>query len=132
MTTIQNTGEGVPRAVPQPAIDARRLSLVSQSTIALGSIALLGLHIADDSFIQPEPGTSRLSTTSQAASYRSARSGSPWSAIAGAVPGAATIAIVVGLFALVIGAASGGYGVVTGGLSGDGSPACSRFWPVSP
>ncbi len=120
MTTIQNTAEGLPQAVPQPAIDARRLSLVSQSTIALGSIALLGLHIADDSFIQPEPGTSALdhvpgglvqlaAVAIAAVAYRRGRAGVR-----------ASIALVAGLFALVIGAASGGYGVVTGGLSGDG------------
>ena len=119
MTTIQNTAEGLSQAVPQPAIDARRLSLVSQSTIALGSFALLGLHIADDSFLQPEPGTSALDHVPggliqlaalglAVVGYRRGRAGVQ-----------ATIAIVVGLLALVVGAASGGYGAVTHGLSGD-------------
>ena len=33
---------------------------VTESAVALSSIALVGLHVADDSFIHPEPGTTAL------------------------------------------------------------------------
>ena len=101
------------------AVLPKRLSRVKASTVAYASFALVGLHIADDSFLQPEPGTSALDHVPgglvqlaalglAVVGYRRGRAGVQ-----------ATIAIVVGLLALVIGAASGGYGAVTHGLSGD-------------
>jgi alpha/beta superfamily hydrolase len=99
-------------------LPATRLSLVADSA-ALASIAIVGLHVADDSFLQPEPGTSALDHLAggliplaalgiAAAGYRRGRAGLQ-----------ATIAVVVGILALVIGAASAGYDTVTVGPSGD-------------
>jgi hypothetical protein len=92
---------------------------VDASTVALGALAAVGLHVADDSFLQPEPGTSasdhlaggsvQLAALGLAAvAYRRGRAGVR-----------AVIALVAGLLALVIGAASAGYTTVTVGPSGD-------------
>lgn len=104
-------------------VPPRRLSWaavrVDASTAALGSLGVVGLHIADDSFVQPEPGTSALDHLPggfaqlavlglAAVTYRRGRAGLQ-----------ATIALVTGLFALVIGATSAGYTTVTVGASGD-------------
>jgi hypothetical protein len=100
-------------------VRAIRLPVVDASTVAVGSLALVGLHVADDAFLQPEPGTSALDHAPGglaqlaalglvAAAYRRGRAGLR-----------ATIAIVAGLFALVIGATSAGYTTVTVGASGD-------------
>jgi uncharacterized protein len=96
-----------------------RLSLTWESTLAIASLGIVGLHVADDSFLNPEPGTSLLdhlvsglvplATLAVATvAYRRARAGLR-----------ATIALVAGLLALVIGASSAGYETVTVGPSGD-------------
>jgi len=98
---------------------ATRLRIGAESAVALGSLAIVGLHVADDSFVQPEPGTSALDHLPgglaqlallgvAAVAYRRGRAGVQ-----------ATIALVAGLFALVIGAASAGYQTITVGPSGD-------------
>ena len=96
-----------------------RLPRVSHATVALGAFALVGLHVADDSFLQPEPGTSALDHLSgglvplgllglAAVAYRRGRAGLR-----------AAIVLVAGLLALVVGASSAGYETVTVGPSGD-------------
>ena len=98
---------------------ATRLDLTRQSAVALAAASIVALHVADDAFLQPEPGTSavdhlpgglvQLAALGVAAvAYRRGRAGLQ-----------ATIALVVGLFALVIGAASAGYETITVGPSGD-------------
>ena len=102
-----------------PTIRATRLSVVTESAIALSSMAIVGLHIADDSFLQPEPGTSALDHLPggliplaalgiAVVGYRRGRAGLR-----------AAIALFVGILALVIGAASGGHATITVGPSGD-------------
>jgi uncharacterized protein len=96
-----------------------RTSLAWESILAIGSLGIIGLHIADDSFLNPEPGTSPVdhlpsgliplaALAVAAAAYRSARAGLR-----------ATTALVAGLLALVIGGSSAGYETVTVGPSGD-------------
>ena len=97
---------------------AARLPRVTASALALGSIGVVALHIADDSFLHPEPGTSALDHPAAivplallglaAYGYRRGRAGLR-----------ASIALVVGLLALVIGAASAGFETITVGPSGD-------------
>jgi uncharacterized protein len=98
---------------------AVRLRVATQSAVALSGVGIVGLHVADDSFLQPEPGTSALDHLAggsvqlaalglAAVAYRRGRAGLR-----------ASVALVVGLFALVIGAASAGYETVTVGPSGD-------------
>jgi hypothetical protein len=90
-----------------------------ESILALGSLGIVGLHIADDSFLNPEPGTSPLDHLASglvplaalalaAVVYRRARAGLR-----------AVIALVAGVLAVVVGAASAGYEAATVGPSGD-------------
>jgi hypothetical protein len=108
-----------------------RHSLTWESKLALGALGIVGLHIADDSFLNPEPGTSPLDhVTSRlipvaalagaAVAYRRARAGLR-----------ATTALVAGLLAVVIGGASAGYETVTVGPSGTTTRACSPSPPDS-
>jgi uncharacterized protein len=96
-----------------------RLSLTMESTLALASLGIVGLHLVDDSFLNPEPGTSPLdhlasglvplaALTLAAVAYRRARAGVR-----------AVFALVAGLLAIVAGAASAGYETATVGPSGD-------------
>ena len=97
---------------------ALRLPRVTAADAAVGSIALVALHLADDAFVHPEPGTSAFDHPAAllpiavlglaAAGYRRARAGLR-----------ATIALVVGVLALVVGAASAGFQTITVGPSGD-------------
>ena len=104
---------------PNTLAPARATRLSITGSAALASVAIVGLHIADDSFLQPEPGTSApdhlaggliplAALTIAAAGYRRGRAGLR-----------ATIALLVGVFALVVGAASAGHETVTVGPSGD-------------
>jgi len=101
------------------SIDLRRLSFRTESTIAVASLSVVGLHIADDSFLNPEPGTSPLDHLASglipvavldvaAAAYTRSRAGLR-----------ATIVLVAGLLALVIGVASAGVETAMVGPSGD-------------
>jgi hypothetical protein len=91
----------------------------TEAGLALGSLALVGLHVVDDSFLDPEPGTSALDHLAgglvplalvalAAVAFRRGRAGLR-----------AAVALVAGVFALVIGAASAGYETLTVGASGD-------------
>jgi len=94
-------------------------ALSLQSVVALGSLAIVGLHVIDDSFLHPEPGTSAVDHLAgglvplgvlglAAFGYHRGRAG-----LRGA------IALVASLFALLIGATSAGYQTMTVGPSGD-------------
>jgi uncharacterized protein len=98
---------------------ARPRALITGSTLAVGSLGIVALHVADDSFLNPEPGTSPLDHLASglvplaalsvaAVAYRQGRAGLR-----------AAIALVAGLLAVVVGAASAGYETVTVGPSGD-------------
>ena len=117
--TTHTSAQELRRESPLDRLRATRLDLTRQSAVALGAMAIVALHVADDAFIQPEPGTSavdhlpgglvQLAALGVAAvAYRRGRAGLQ-----------ATIALVVGLFALVIAAASAGYETITVGPSGD-------------
>jgi uncharacterized protein len=88
-------------------------------TVARASMAVVGLHIVDDSFLQPEPGTSAADhvvsgvvpvvlLAAAAYVYPRVRAGAR-----------ASLALTVGILAIVIGAASGGYTTFATGPSGD-------------
>ncbi len=101
-----------------PSARAIRLPRVTADALALGAMATVGLHVVDDSFIQPEPGTSAVDHPGglvslallgiAGAAYHRGRAGLR-----------ATIAIVTGLLALVFAATSAGHTTVTVGPSGD-------------
>jgi uncharacterized protein len=90
-----------------------------QSTLFLLGTGAVALHLLDDAFVQPEPGTAAGDHLISglvplgvliflAVAYPRVRAGAR-----------ATIALVLGLFGLVACAVEGGYHLVRGGLSGD-------------
>lgn len=117
-TTVSSPMTNALDAVPstRPLVSLGRLDATA---LGLGAIAILGLHVADDSFAHPEPGTTALdhlagglvslaALATAALAYSRARAGMR-----------ATIGIVVGVMALVFGAASAGYETLSVGPSGD-------------
>jgi uncharacterized protein len=96
-----------------------RLPRISRSALVAGSLSLIGLHVGDDSFVHPEPGTSALDHLASglvplaalalaAAAYRRGRAGVQ-----------AVVCLVAGVLGLVVGATSAGYETYTVGPSGD-------------
>ena len=98
---------------------ASRTLRLTESTVALTAVALTGLHVADDSFLQPEPGTTALDHLPGGLLVLAALGGAAVAYRRGRAGVRATIALVVGLLALVIGAASAGFTTVTVGPSDD-------------
>ncbi len=94
-------------------------ALAMQSVVALGSLAIVGLHVVDDSFLHPEPGTSALDHLAGGLIPLGALGLAAFGYHRGRAGLRAAIALVAGLFALVIGAASAGYQTITVGPSGD-------------
>ncbi len=108
MTTI------AARAVPASRAAVRREAIVAQT-----ALAVVALHVVDDNFLQPQPGTSAgdhlvsglvplAALIAIAAGYPGLRAGVR-----------ATLALVVGLFAVVAGAGEAGYYALKVGPSGD-------------
>jgi len=90
-----------------------------EDTLFLLGTGAVAVHLLDDSFMQPEPGTTAddhlvsglvplAVLVFLAAAYPRVRAGVR-----------ATIALVLGLFGLVVGAVEGGYHIIRSGLSGD-------------
>src|SRR6266508_415808 len=100
-----------------------------ENTLARVGLALIGLHILDDSYLQPEPGTSArehivsgvvplVMLIIAAAFYPRVRAGTR-----------AVVALFFGFFGIAAGAAEAGYNAFNGGFSGDdytGFSRCSR------
>src|SRR6188508_2991304 len=104
-TTLQPT-------TPWTRLRATRLS-VSAESVALGSLAVVGLHVVDDSFLQPEPGTSALDHLAGGLISVAALGLAAVGLRHGRAGLRATIALVTGLFARVIAAGSAGYTTIT-------------------
>jgi hypothetical protein len=96
-----------------------RIALRSERGLFTVATSLVGLHLVDDNFLQPEPGTSALDHLAgglvplaalgiAAVGYRRGRAGLR-----------AVIALLAGVFALVFGAASAAFATITVGASGD-------------
>jgi hypothetical protein len=113
-TPAQTTSRALPLRTT-----ATRARLGTESTIALGSLAIVGLHIADDSFLNPEPGTSPLDHLAGGLVPLAVLTAAAVAYVRGRPGLRATIAIVAGVLALVVGGASAGYETVTVGPSGD-------------
>jgi dienelactone hydrolase len=92
---------------------------LTESAVALTAVAVTGLHVADDSFFQPEPGTTALDHLPGGLLVLAALGGAAVAYRRGRAGVRATIALVVGLLAVVMGAASAGFTTVTVGPSGD-------------
>jgi uncharacterized protein len=111
-------------AAPRSWTPERRLARFTaiarrQNTLFLLGTGAVAVHLLDDAFLQPEPGTAAGDHLISglvplgvlivlAVAYPRARAGAR-----------ATIALVLGLFGLVTCAVEGGYHIVRGGLSGD-------------
>lgn len=104
-------------AIPQPVQLVKAAGL--ETTLTLVALGLIGLHVLDDNFVQPQPGTSPADHLASglvpiavlllfALAYPRLRGG-----LRG------TLAIVLGLFATVIGAGEAGYYALKIGPSGD-------------
>jgi hypothetical protein len=96
-----------------------RIALRSERGLFTLATGLVGLHLIDDNFLQPEPGTSAGGHLASglvplavlalaAAAYPRLRAGAR-----------ATTALLLGMFALIVGATSGAYEAATVGASGD-------------
>ena len=92
---------------------------LTESAVALTAVAVTGLHVADDSFFQPEPGTTALDHLPGGLLVLAALGGAAVAYRRGRAGVRATIALVFGLLAVVMGAASAGFTTVTVGPSGD-------------
>jgi uncharacterized protein len=103
---------------PRPTAEAVR-RIADGRVVGVWAIAIIALHIADDSFLHPEPGT--------AAGDHLASGLVPLAALLAAGlavrrsrPGVrAVVALIAGVLGIVIGAASGGYESFTVGPAGD-------------
>jgi uncharacterized protein len=112
-------------ATVAPALTKRRLpfrlarAASLEANLAVAGLALIILHVVDDNFLEPQPGTSPADhlvsglvpaavLAGAAASYPRLRAG-----------GRATLALLLGLFGIVIGAAEPVWYASRGGLSGD-------------
>jgi dienelactone hydrolase len=104
-----------PRSRPVHLVKAARL----EKTLAVGSLAVIAVHVLDDNFLQPQPGTSAgdhlvsgLVPTAillgAAAAYPHLRAGLR-----------ATLALTLGLLGIVIGVGEAGYYSLEVGPSGD-------------
>ena len=105
-------------------------TLARHQLLFLASLALIALHVIDDSFLQPQPGTSAAdhlvsglvpltALVLAAAAYLRVRAG-----------GRAVIALVAGFFGVVVGIEAVYYRR-TAGRRATTSPGCSRFPPDS-
>jgi uncharacterized protein len=79
----------------------------------------IGVHLQDDSFVQPEPGTSARDHLVSGLIPTLALFVAAWAYPHLRPGGRATLALAFGLFGLVAGGAEGGYHLVTAGPSGD-------------
>jgi uncharacterized protein len=101
------------------AVPASRAVVWREAVVARTALVVVALHVVDDNFLQPQPGTSAgdhlmsgvvplVALIAIAAAYPGLRGGLR-----------ATLALVVGLFALVAGAGEAGYYAMKIGPSGD-------------
>jgi uncharacterized protein len=102
-----------------PSLTRLRSHVVSESALAVGALSVVALHVADDSFLQPNPGTS--------AGDHLAAGLVPIALLAAAAvvyprvrPGVrATLALLLGVLALIVGFGEAGYDALAAGPSGD-------------
>jgi hypothetical protein len=116
---VRGVSEAAPQAVTSSSVTARAARLATEAGVARTALFLTALHVADDSFLQPEPGTSAgdhlvsgllpLALLGLAAwAYPLLRAGAR-----------GALALAAGVLALTIGAASGLYSTLAVGASGD-------------
>ncbi|HYU84682.1 MAG TPA: alpha/beta fold hydrolase [Kribbellaceae bacterium] len=93
--------------------------VAGEAVLARIALVAIAVHVLDDSFVQPEPGTSAGDHLVSGLVPLFVLGVAAWG-YPRPRPGArATTALMLGLFGIVAGAVEGGYHLVTGGLSGD-------------
>ena len=114
------------RATSRRVAAARR-----ETTLAVGALVVIAVHLLDDNFVQPEPGTSAAdhlvsglvplaALLAFASAYPRLRAGLR-----------AAIAIPLGVLAIVAGVGEAGYYTLQSAHRETTTPACSRFPPAS-
>src|SRR4051812_22132222 len=89
------------------------------SALAVGALTLVALHVADDSFLQPNPGTSARDHLAGGL-VQIAALGAAAAAYPRIRPGVrAVLALLLGVFALIVGAGEAAYDAHAQGPSGD-------------
>jgi uncharacterized protein len=110
--------EAAPHPIGERAHSEAWTRVATERALATGALVLIALHVADDNFLQPQPGTSPAGhlvsglvplalLAGAAAAYRGARSG-----------GRATLALLFGFFG-VLTATEAAYYTLNGEASGD-------------
>ncbi|MGZ8783349.1 MAG: alpha/beta hydrolase [Gaiellaceae bacterium] len=111
--------EAAPQPIASSSLRTLTASLATEAGAARAAISGVALHVVDDSFLQPEPGTSAADhlagglvplalLAAVGYAYPRLRAGTR-----------AAIALVTGLLSVTIGAASGLYSTLATGASGD-------------
>jgi hypothetical protein len=116
-------------SVSHPAVETRSAAAALLTPVGLARVALgiAALHVVDDNFLQPQPGTSALEHLPGGLVQLALFVVLAWSfpRLRPGVQGA--VAIFVGLFTIVMGAGEAGYYTRENGASGDDSRGSSRF-----
>jgi uncharacterized protein len=90
-----------------------------ETALFLTGVGLIAAHIVDDSFLQPEPGTSARDHLVSGLVPALALVAAAWAYPRLPAGARAALAVAFGLFGLVAGGSEGGYHLFTVGLSGD-------------
>jgi uncharacterized protein len=104
---------------PRSALTRVRPRVAAGSALAVGALSVVALHVADDSFLQPNPGTSAGDHLAGGL-VPIALLGAAAFAYPRVRPGIrAVLALLLGLLALIVGAGEAAYDALADGPSGD-------------
>jgi uncharacterized protein len=105
--------------VTRTATSPEATMLAGEVGLARSAFAAVAVHVLDDSFVQPEPGTSARDHLVSGLVPAVALGVAGWGYPRLRAGARATLTLTLGLFGIVAGAVEGGYDLVAGGLSGD-------------
>jgi uncharacterized protein len=111
--------EVAPHPLKDTTLSSAWAWLANMTGVAVTSMAVVALHVVDDSFLHPEPGTSALDHLAGGLISVALLGAAAYAYMRGRAGVKATIALVVGILALVIGATSALHETITVGPSGD-------------
>jgi hypothetical protein len=110
--------QDVPASKPATLLTAPRSRVVTETAVARVAIGLVALHVADDNFVQPEPGTSASDHLVSGLVPLSVLILAAWAYPRLRAGFRAAIAIALGVFGIVVGVEAVYY-ATNGGPSGD-------------
>ena len=126
---------GVTQVAPHPlkdtSLSAAWAWVATMTGVAVVSIGVVAVHIVDDSFLHPEPGTSAVDHLAGGLIPVALLAFAAFAYMRGRAGVRATIAIFVGVLALVVGATSALHETITVGPSGDDFTGLLVFPPGS-